>query len=41
MVQTRTMALAIEGASSDVDIETSPRTTSIPEIENITQAETV
>ena len=40
MVQTQTMALAIEGASSDVDMETSPRTASIPAIQNITHAET-
>ena len=35
------MALASEGASSDVDMETSPRTTSIPAIENKPHAEPV
>ena len=35
------MALAIEEATSDVDMETSPRTASLPAIDNVAHAERV
>ena len=35
------MALAIEEASSDLDMETLPRTASLPAIDNIAHAERV